>query len=203
VRSMAKPPESPFSSTDSCRYNYLVVYSDMEREHDGPRLQAWRRFLQAHAVVLDAIERDLAAANCLPPSACEVLAALAEAPNCRLRMHELARAVGLSRSGLTRLVDRLEAEGLLCRETCADDRRGAYATLTARGMATLERTWPIYTQHIAEHFGRHLTDATAAAMTEVLTQLVTAHDRSALQRLSTTADLREEERGEPSLPSYP
>ena len=133
-----------------------------------PRLAAWRAFLNAHATLIDVLERELAAAECLPLSSYDVLLALAEAPDPRRRMHELASAVVLSRSGLTRLVDRLEAEGLLRREACPTDRRGAFAVLTADGLAALRRAWPIYARGIAEHFARHLDDAEARTLTEAL-----------------------------------
>lgn len=131
-------------------------------------LAAWRAFLNAHATVIDVLERELAAAECLPLSSYDVLLALAEAPERRRRMHELASAVVLSRSGLTRLVDRLEAEGLLRREACPTDRRGAFAVLTPEGLAALRRAWPIYARGIAEHFARHLDDAGARILTDTL-----------------------------------
>ena len=141
---------------------------------DEPRLAAWRAFLNAHAVVVDLIERDLAAADLIPLTWYDVLVALWEAPGHRLRLHELARAVVLSRSGLTRLVDRLEAAGLLRREPCADDRRGAFAVLTPEGRAAQLRSWPVYSRAIAEHFARHLADEEARTLTEALERVFAA-----------------------------
>lgn len=140
----------------------------MNDEPDQVRLAAWRAFLNAHAATIAAIERELAAANLVPLTWYDVLVALSEAPGHRRRLHELARAVVLSRSGLTRLVDRLEAAGLLRREPCPDDRRGAYAVLTPEGEATLRRTWPTYGRGIAEHFARHLSDDDARVLTAAL-----------------------------------
>jgi DNA-binding MarR family transcriptional regulator len=74
-------------------------------------------------------------------------------------MRELADAVLLSRSGLTRLVDRMEAAGLVCREAHASDRRGANAVLTAAGRAALRRAAPVHLRGIEAHFARHLSDA--------------------------------------------
>jgi DNA-binding MarR family transcriptional regulator len=136
----------------------------MERQNEsavtempgGEGAAAWRAFITAHAVVADRIERELAREGLLPLSWYEVLLALAEAPERRLRMHELARAVALSRSGLTRLVDRLERAGLLCRENCPSDRRGSFAALTEEGLEALRRTGPAYERSIREHFVRHL-----------------------------------------------
>jgi DNA-binding MarR family transcriptional regulator len=134
-------------------------------------LAAWRGLLNAHATAVGAIERDLDAAGYIPLTWYDVLVALSEAPGQRLRLHELADSVVLSRSGLTRLVDRLEAAGLLCREACPTDRRGAFAVLTDEGRATLLRTWPAYARGIADYFARYLSteeaDAVAAALERV------------------------------------
>jgi DNA-binding MarR family transcriptional regulator len=140
----------------------------MGKELDETRLTAWRAFLNAHAAAVGAIERELAAADCISLTWYDVLVALWEAPQHRLRLHELAQTVVLSRSGLTRLVDRLEAAGLLRREACADDRRGAYAVLTDDGRAAQLRAWPIYARGIVTHFADHLSDEDAMVLTEAL-----------------------------------
>jgi DNA-binding MarR family transcriptional regulator len=130
----------------------------MTEEHlSEQHLAAWRAFLKAHATIIDHIDHDLVAAERPPLSSYDVLIELYEAPEHRLRMHELAERVVLSRSGLTRLVDRLEAEGLLTRERSGTDRRGAYAVITEQGIAALRRTWPIYARGIAEYFAQWLT----------------------------------------------
>jgi DNA-binding MarR family transcriptional regulator len=141
---------------------------DAPPEPDEARLAAWRALLNAHAAAVGAIERDLAAAGRVPLTWYDVLVALSEAPGERLRLHELADRVVLSRSGLTRLVDRLEAAGLLRREACPTDRRGAFAVLTPEGQETLRRTWPVYALGIAEHFARHLSADEAATIAAVL-----------------------------------
>ena len=146
----------------------------MDDEPDQLRLAAWRAFLNAHAATIAAIERELAVEDLVPLTWYDVLVALSEAPGHRRRLHELARAVVLSRSGLTRLVDRLEAAGLLRREPCPDDRRGAYAVLTPEGEATLRRTWPTYGRGIVEHFARHLSDDEAGVLTAALERVYAA-----------------------------
>ena len=130
----------------------------MNEEHlSKQHLAAWRAFLKAHAKIIDLIERDLVAAKRPPLSTYDVLIELYEAPEHRLRMHELAERVVLSRSGLTRLVDRLEKEGLLTRDRCGTDRRGAYAVITGQGIEALQQTWPIYAKGIAQYFAQWLT----------------------------------------------
>jgi DNA-binding MarR family transcriptional regulator len=143
-------------------------------EPDEARLTAWRALLVAHAATVSAIERELAAEGLVPLTWYDVLVTLWEAPDHRLRLHELARAVVLSRSGLTRLVDRLEAAGLLRREACADDRRGAYAVLTAEGRAAQLRAWPIYARGIATHFADHVSEEEAMILANALERVSAA-----------------------------
>src|SRR3954471_25032317 len=102
-------------------------------------LGAWRGFLRVHSALVKALDTELAAAHKLPLSSYEVLINLEAAPGRRRRMAELADSVLLSRSGMTRLVDRLERDGLLVRDDCADDGRGCYAVLTDGGEALLAR----------------------------------------------------------------
>lgn len=146
----------------------------MDVEPDETQLAAWRAFLNAHAAAVGAIERDLAAAGCISLTWYDVLVALWEAPDHRLRLHELAQAVVLSRSGLTRLLDRLEAAGLIRREPCADDRRGAYAILTDAGRVAQLKAWPVYARGIATHFGNHLSPEEAEVLANVLSRIALA-----------------------------
>lgn len=143
----------------------------MPIELTEPQLRAWRAFLNAHVAVISRIERDLDRAGHIPLTLYDVLVALDEAPGQRLRLHDLASRVVLSRSGLTRLLDRLEQAGLARRERAPEDRRGAYATLTDAGRAALQAAWPTYAQAIHDYFATWLSDAelatTAAALERV------------------------------------
>ena len=89
--------------------------------------------LRAHAALTKELDAQLAREHKLPLSSYEVLLYLADAPEGRMRMSELAQSVLLSRSGLTRLVDRLEREGLLRRKACESDARGFFAEITPKG----------------------------------------------------------------------
>jgi len=140
------------------------VYADVGGGLDQDRAAAWRGLITANALVLEKIERALVEAGLPPLGWYDVLLELSGAPAGRLRMHELARAVVLSRSGLTRLVDRLEGAGLLRREPDPADRRGSYAAITDEGRAMLRRMWPVYAVGIAEHFGKHLNDDEARSI---------------------------------------
>jgi DNA-binding MarR family transcriptional regulator len=116
------------------------------------RLASWRALLNAHARVIGRIERELQAEGLPPLSWYDVLWALYRAPDHRLRINELADHVVLSRTGMVRLVDRIEAGGLVRREPVPEDRRGAYAALTDEGVEMLRKMWPVYARGIEELF---------------------------------------------------
>lgn len=136
------------------------------------QLAAWRGFIKSHATLLDVIDHELGEAGCLPLHWYDVLVELVEAPEQRLRMHELATKVVLSRSGLTRLVDRLEKEGFLRREPDPTDRRGAFAILTDKGREALRQSWPVYARGIATYFARHLSDEETQSLVEIFSRLL-------------------------------
>jgi len=163
----------------------------MTEKIDEFHLAAWRALLNTHAAVIDLIEHELAEAEQLPLAQYDVLLTLLEAPGHRLRMHEIADAVVLSRSGLTRRIDRLETQGLLVRERSTADRRGAYAVLTHEGEETLRRAWPIYAQGIQRHFASLLSETEVKTLTEVLERVLAAARERALPR----------EESEPGYPS--
>jgi DNA-binding MarR family transcriptional regulator len=144
---------------------------------DDPRLDAWRAFLFAHAQVRRQLERELQAEQGLSLAEYEVLLFLAYAPDRQRRMSELADLMVLSRSGATRLVDRLEGDGLVERVTCDTDRRGQWAHLTQDGYERLRAASPTHLRGIAEHFLDRIPanelDALHATMDRVLTEQVT------------------------------
>ena len=116
------------------------------------RLAAWSTFLRAHARVTRDIERELEAEQDLSLADYDLLYQLAVADGRRLRMSELANRLALSRSGATRLVDRLEAAGLVDRQTCATDRRGYWATVTEAGIGRLRAATPVHLRGVCEYF---------------------------------------------------
>ncbi|MGH3072420.1 MAG: MarR family winged helix-turn-helix transcriptional regulator [Gaiellaceae bacterium] len=124
----------------------------MGLSNDDPALRAWRAFLNAHARVIRLIEADLAAAELPPLGWYDVLWALYRASEQRLRIHELAEEVVLSRTGMSRLVDRIERAGMLRREPVPNDGRGAYAVITEAGVELLRRMWPVYERGIERLF---------------------------------------------------
>jgi DNA-binding MarR family transcriptional regulator len=135
-------------------------------------LAVWRTFLRAHAQVTRRLEADLIAAQGLPLASYDVLVQLVEAPDRRLRMTELADRVLLSRSGLTRLVDRLEREGLVRREACQRDARGMYAVLTDRGFDRLRASTGAHLRGVRDYALGRLTDAELCQLGSILGKLV-------------------------------
>lgn len=131
-------------------------------------LDAWRAVLNAHAEVVARSEAELAAGGLPPLAWYDVLWALRRAPDRRLRMAELAGSLTISRGGLTKLADRLEAGGLIRREPAADDGRGLYAVLTAEGSALLRRMWPAYARALRETFVSAMTAEQAAVVASAL-----------------------------------
>ena len=138
------------------------------------RLAAWWTLVAAQARVAERVGRDLEAEAALPLVSYNVLRLLQGAPDCRLRLGELAGAVFLTRGGATRLAKRLEKAGLLRREGHARDRRGSCAVLTDRGREEWKRARPVFERAVAEQFGSHVSDAEARRLNAVLGRIVTA-----------------------------
>jgi DNA-binding MarR family transcriptional regulator len=146
----------------------------MPARPDPLHLAAWRALLETHAAVTELLARELATERGLPLKAYDVLLNLAEAPGGRLRMQELSASVLLSKSGLSRVVDRMEEGGLVRREQSEDDRRGWFAVLTEHGRSTLRRAAPVHLRGIQEHFARHLDDEEARVLATVLARVSAA-----------------------------
>ena len=115
-------------------------------------LAAWRGLLRVHAGLTKALDAELLREHELPLSSYEVLLFLAESPQGRLRMSELADGVLLSRSGLTRLVDRMERAALLRRRRCEEDQRGWFAEITDEGRALFAQARRTHLDGVRERF---------------------------------------------------
>lgn len=126
---------------------------------DAQELRAWRGMLRTYATLTKALDAELEAAHELPLTSYEVLMFVADADEGRMRMNDLARSILLSRSGLTRLVDRLERDGLLCRTSCPSDARGAFACITPKGRDLLEAARTTHLAGVRNHFLEHFTSA--------------------------------------------
>jgi DNA-binding MarR family transcriptional regulator len=142
-----------------------------ENPLDDPRLTTAGLFIEASSGLTSALERRLAEECDLPVQWFEVMLRLARSPGHRLRMCDLAGQVALSPSGLTRAVDRLEQHGLVTRESCAEDRRVAYASLTAAGLARIEAAVPVHLTHLDEYFTGVLSDEELAQLSSTMRKL--------------------------------
>ena len=123
---------------------------------DERELAAWRGFLATHRQLVAELDSELEREHGLALVSYEVLLHLNEAEDHSLRMGDLADHLLLSRSGLTRLVDRLVARGLVERHSCPSDRRGTYARLTPEGLARFEEARPTHLRGVREHFLSHI-----------------------------------------------
>ncbi len=140
-----------------CETSYVSVILDVET------LAAWRTVLRVQARVIARAEEALVAAELPPLAWYDVLLTLSEAEAGALRMYEVADAIVMSRSGLTRLIDRLEEAGLTERRNCPSDRRGNFVAITEPGRAMLRRIWPVYEAVIRAEFGERIDDPRAVA----------------------------------------
>jgi DNA-binding MarR family transcriptional regulator len=136
------------------------------------QMAAWRAFLTAHARITDTLARELRDREGLPLTWYDVLVQLSEAEDHRLRMQELAGRILLSKSGLTRLIDRMEQAGYVNRYPCPDDRRGTFAQMTDAGYETIKRTAPTHLAGIAEHFALAVDDDEAEVVAAALGRVV-------------------------------
>ena len=120
-------------------------------------IRAWKGLVKAHAALVKRLDQELEASHGLPLSHYEVLVSIDHSPSKKMRMCDLADSVHLSRSGLTRLVDRLEREGLLCRACCTADARGSYAVLTEEGARRLAEARPTHLANVRRDFVARFT----------------------------------------------
>jgi DNA-binding MarR family transcriptional regulator len=132
------------------------------------RLAAWEALVRAHATLLRALDAELQAEHGLSAGDYDVLVTLANAPGDSLRMRELADRVVLSRSGITRRVDRLEREGVVRREPAPDDGRSIVACLTDLGRERLRAAAGVHIAGVEERFLGRYSDEELATITELL-----------------------------------
>src|SRR3954470_12152772 len=151
-RSTADPPKAP-------------AFSEAE-------LDAWRGFLRTHSMLLRELDEELTRLHGLPVSSYDVLVQLDEAEDGRLRMSALADAVLLSRSGLSRLVTRLEDQGLIERAECASDARGSFAAITDKGRERLAEARVTHRAGVRARFFDHLGERELRQLAKVWSRVL-------------------------------
>ncbi len=139
-------------------------------------LEAWRKYYGSFWRIFAAIETDLIAAKLPSLSWYDALYELYLAPGRHLRMSELARSALLSRSGLTRLVDKLEKAKLIERTACPSDGRVQHAQLTEKGVECLRKIWPVYRAGIANYFATYLSEIEARELRAVFERILAARE---------------------------
>jgi DNA-binding MarR family transcriptional regulator len=150
----------------------------MEQDLSSPstdRLRAWRLFFESALALVDVLDAELERDSGIPLHWYDVLVHLEEAPE-GLRMNALAERILYSKSGFTRVVDRMEEAGLVRRVRPENDRRSILIVLTGAGRETLERARAHHRHGIQTHFSSHLADADVNALTRAL-EKVSAHAR--------------------------
>ena len=146
---------------------------------DGAALDAWRAYLQSHASIMRALDAELVAEHGLTTRDYEVLLYLAQAPDRRLAMSSLANRTMLTRSGITRLVDGLVAQGYVERVACAKDARVSYACITDGGYAKLRDAGCTHVESIRRLFLEHYTPEEIGQLASLLSRLPGAHQTTA------------------------
>jgi DNA-binding MarR family transcriptional regulator len=146
----------------------VVMAGTVQRRCDDERITAFGMLLEAHAAVTSKVNRELEATAGMPITWFELLIRLSRSPEQRARMSDLAAQVGLSHSGLTRLVDRVIEAGLVRREACPEDRRGAFAVLTDAGSDALEAALVDHMASIERHLAGPLGPDGLAELTSLL-----------------------------------
>ena len=161
---MTSPSATPVASPSA----------DRSDPHVDPRLLPWIAFIRAHAAVSRALAAELEQEQALSLADYDALVQLAIADGRRLRMNELAERLVLTRSGVSRLVDRLEVDGYVERAACPTDARGAFAALTNRGLGRLQDASPTHLRGVEQHFLAAIPESDRAAFVRVLDQILAA-----------------------------
>jgi len=130
----------------------LTRAADRRLSAHDPRLEPWRAFLEAHARLMRRLDEELRAEHDISIAEYDALLNIARAPDRRIRMRRLADQVLLSKSGVTRLIDRLVDDGLVERSACLSDARGAEAVLTPAGLERLRAASRTHLRGIEAHF---------------------------------------------------
>jgi DNA-binding MarR family transcriptional regulator len=141
-------------------------------KRDMTAADAWGALLRVHAALVPLLDRELQAKHHLPLAWYDVLLELNYGPDRRLRMSELGERVTLSRTRVSRLVDEMTAAGMVVREANPDDRRSAYAVLTAKGRTVFRQAAPTYLDGIDEQFGTAMTLAELTTIKNALEKVI-------------------------------
>ncbi|HKQ30799.1 MAG TPA: MarR family transcriptional regulator [Burkholderiales bacterium] len=144
----------------------------MSRKPSEAAVTAWARLIRAQQTLLERVEGDLKAAGLPPLGWYDVLLELARMQDGKLRQSEICEKALLSKYNLSRLLDRLEEEGLVKRHPCKEDGRAAVVTITAAGKTLQKKMWSVYEQAIERHFARHLSSPEVQQLAELMGRVI-------------------------------
>ena len=144
----------------------------MSRNPSDAVVKARARLIRVRDTLVAAIERDLKVAGLPPLAWYDVLLELSRADRGRLRPLEIEKETLLAQYNLSRLLDRMEKEGLIRREPCEDDARGQWVVITEKGRAAQARTWKVYARSIQQHVGEKLDERSATTLAALLGRLI-------------------------------
>jgi len=144
----------------------------MKINDNDPRLLAWSALVESFWLVIRAIEANIKNRTPLSLEEYDLLLGVSRSRNAKIRLSDLAEVTTLTRSGVTRIVDRLVDRGLVSKEECAEDRRGAFAVLTDAGREAMKETWREYSREILKNFGENFSRAEAEHLQELLERVI-------------------------------
>jgi DNA-binding MarR family transcriptional regulator len=143
----------------------------MTKKLSDETVRVWAQFVRVEQELLERVEADLKAVGLPPLVWYDVLLELAREPGGRLRHRDLHARMLLAKYNLSRLIDRMVAEGLVSREPVDDDARGAYIRVTDAGRKMQRRIWLAYGRAISQHFAELLDDADVQQLGRILSKL--------------------------------
>lgn len=146
----------------------------LEERLSDERFLAWLDMIRAQARVTEVLECRLEEEAGIPLAFSEVLVQLEKRPEKRMRMQELGRSIFLSKSGVSRLVSRMECEGLVERQGDPDNLRATYAAITGKGREVFRKAAPVNLREVEERFSRHVDAEEAEVMRRVLGRIIRA-----------------------------
>lgn len=145
-------------------YNMVKKFSDLQS-------RAWISFIQTQQLLLEKVDEEFKKKNLPPLTWYDVMLELDKQKDGMLRLNVLGERILLSKYNVTRIVRRLEEEGLVYRETCPQDARGVYAVITPKGRELRKRMWPVYYNVIRKYFFSSLTDSELEQIVECMNRI--------------------------------
>ncbi len=149
----------------------------MMKHPDQTSVKAWAQLLKTHRFLLEQVETDLKTAQLPSLSWYDVLYELKCAGPAGLRQYEISAQILLNKHNLSRLLDRLQANGLIRRESCPEDGRGHCVHITDTGTQVLKKMWPIYGSAIQSHFSEHLNREEVQQLSDILLKLMPTREK--------------------------